>query len=461
MRVEGQMRSPMATTDIGSPRTFGRVPVIMVNFRNMSFRIGKDTVDSLFNAQNFTMDGATGSVRQYFYDQSNGAYNPQFDVYGPVTLSQRYGYYGNKFNRSGLMVLEACQLMNDSLDFSQYDLNQDGYVDMVYIFYAGPPASDGNYIDHSWIPVPDSLVWPHYWTINNAGTGGYSRVFDGKTINDFEVSNELDGMYSNQDTTVMAGIGVACHEFGHGMGLPDVYATNSSNYKTSGMWDIMDYACYNNNAHTPANYTAYERAFMGWTTPELLVDTQNVVLPALSDSNRVMVITGNSSFSLTQSAPYYLLENRQRTGWDSYVPGHGLIVTKISYNAGNWSGNRVNNNANSLGIDIIEADGQAPDYPNRAWFGKAGDAFPAGATSFTPYIDYPMTEIEESEDGLIMFKFRGGRDVPTQVEQTEIEDETITAIYDLSGRYMGKQPEGLHGGIYIVRTLEKTYRIIK
>lgn len=238
---------------VGTRTIFPRVLVIMANFSDYAFVSTRADVDSMFNASNWAKDGATGSVRQYFYDQSSGAYNPQFDIVGPVTLSQGYAYYGAGRNSSANvseMVVEACALVNDSVDFTLYDTNGDNKVDLVYIAFAGfgendPPATD-------LIPNSADLVWPHYSTINTEKCGSYPYVFDGKTINGYECANELDGFYSTATQKVVAGIGVMVHEFCHGLGLPDLYNTrNQYAHKTWGEWDIMDYGPYNNDMHTP------------------------------------------------------------------------------------------------------------------------------------------------------------------------------------------------------------------
>ena len=393
----------------------------MVNYADMSFRITRDDVDSMFNAVHFTKDGATGSVRQYFHDQSYGQYEPVFDVYGPVTVSQGYAYYGagNPDIRPGYLVTEACNLVNDSVDFTLYDSNNDGNIDLVYILYAGPPESDADFIDKTWIPNTSYLMWPHYSTVSSYGSNPH--IFDGKKAYAYEVSSELDGAYSNATTTVMAGIGLACHEFGHGLGLPDVYTTNYGTQKTSGCWDIMDYGCYNNDVHTPCAYTAYERWFMGWLPPQVLAEPADIVMQPISKNGGTYLISATGTHNLNGQQPspaeFYLLENRQQTGWDAAIPGHGLIITHVNWSASVWSNNQLNNDASNMRMDLIEADGLKPTRGTAGYAGKPGDAFPTGATYYTPYSAYPITDISESGN-TIAFKFMGGK--VTALPQTDI-----------------------------------------
>ena len=417
-QAEGMAKAPMREQAVGTRKIFPRVPVILVNYPDMRYRVSRADIDSMFNATNYTKDGATGSVRQYFYDQSYGEYNPQFDIYGPVTVSSNYSHYANHGSE---LVLEACALMNDSLDFTLYDTDGNNKVDLVYCLFAGPPSSDISYIDRTWISNPDKLLWPHYWVISSAGSYGRPTVFDGKTIEDYEISNELDGMLSNATTTAQAGIGVPCHEFGHGMGLPDIYSTNEQKvHKTSGEWDIMDYGCYNHDAHTPPSYSAYERWFMGWLEPTLLNQAADVTLNEINARQCAAYMTENGSAITNIYNPnpstYYLFENRQKAGWDAYLPGHGMLITKINYSSSSWTGNKVNVDANNLGIDILEADGLTPSKPANEAYGKPDDTYPTGSTSFTRVTNYQVTDIAEV-NGVITFKVNGG--IPTGIEETE------------------------------------------
>jgi len=433
-QVNAVRRMAQETMTIGQRKTFPRVPVIMVSYQDIKYRLSRAEIDSLFNAKH----RAAGSVKSYFQSQSNNAYAPIFDIYGPVTVSKGTSSYAKN---AQALVKEACNLMNDSLDFTQYDSDKDGKVDLVYILYAGPPASDENYIDPAWIADPSTLIWPHYNTTSS------SAIYDGKSLSDYEVSSELNGVYSNADTAVITDLGLAYHEFGHGLGLPDIYSTDKSSvHKTLGEWDIMDYGCYNS---LPANYTIYERWFMGWTTPRLINKAENVTMRALTDGGEGLIITKTGRSNLDGLNPdpteFWLLENRQQTSWDQTIPGHGLVIYHVKYESSVWSSNNVNYSRDNQHFDLIEADGLAPDYSKTdttyAWFGKPGDAFPEGATSYTAITDYPITDIVENE-GVITFKFMGG--TTTELEQT-IEPTRPTKI--------------LHNGVLYIRRDNKLYTL--
>jgi len=434
-QVNAVRRMAQETMTIGQRKTFPRVPVLLVEYQDIPFRLPAADIDSLFNAKYRPQ----GSVKTYFTTQSDSTYIPRFDIYGPVKVSKGTQSYAK--NASSLVV-EACQLMNDSIDFTIYDTDGNGVVDLVFVIYAGPPASDENYIDPTWLN-PSDLIWPHYSHVSS------SAKFDGKSLSDYEVSSELTGVYSNADTAVISDLGLACHEFGHGLGLPDLYSTDQNSvHKTLGEWDIMDYGCY---SPLPANYTIYERWFMGWTTPRLINQAEDVTMRALTDGGEGLMITATGQSNLDGLSPnpkeFWLLENRQQTSWDQTIPGHGLVIYHINYDASTWSSNTINYSRTNMHFDLIEADGLAPDFSyadtTYAWFGKPGDAFPEGATSYTAIPNYPITNIAEA-DGVITFQFMGGI-TPTQIEQLKEPDMGPTKIF--------------HNGMIYIRRENKLYTI--
>ena len=439
--------------------------IILVNFADLAFTETIEEMDSMHNAKNYTRDyeyvyrgntyqvSSEGSARQYFYDASFGQYNPQFDVIGPVTVSREYAYYGkNNVNtqfdqRPWEMVKEACVIADTLLDvdFTQYDNDNDDIVDFVYVIYAGYGEADGG---------GANTIWPHSYQLSAAGA--YCRL-DGVRIDLYACGNEID-YYTKKHT----GIGTFCHEFSHVLGLPDLYTTEGQTHKTLGEWSILDYGPYNNDGNTPPAYSAYERFFMGWLTPEVIVDSANIRLEELS-SQRALLISTEDKHNLIGNDPkstrFYLLENRQQQGWDTYLPGHGLMLTYVQYNATRWQENTVNNTSRSMGVDLIEADGKTPNSSGTGYLGKATDLFPAGATSYTQITDHAIEDIEEI-DGVIYFKYRGGA-IETDVENIEMPTSVI-AIYNILGQKQSTTDvESLASGTYIVVTTTGTRKIIR
>ena len=449
--------------------------VILVNFKDVEFTTSKAEMDSMLTGKNYARNysytyqnktyevQSEGSAWKYFYDSSSGQYDPQFDVVGPVTVKNNMAYYGKNVQNFDAapwtMVKEACELVNDSVDFSLYDNDNDGYVDFVYVIYAGYGEADGGVAN---------TIWPHsYWLLE----AGINCKVDGKQVDLYACGNELDS-HSNKHT----GIGTFCHEFSHVLGLPDLYETDAKNphgVKTLGAWSIMDYGPYNNEGNTPPAYSAYERFFMGWLIPELIVDTANIKLEDIKTSNRALLISSSDEHNLIGNDPkptsFYMLENRQQVGWDEFIPGHGMMLTKIQYSSSKWIENEVNNSSNRMGVDLIEADGKTPGYYENGYDGKAGDLFPFGATEYTEIIDHPIEDIKEKA-GVIYFKYKGGVEGEEEEEEegpeTAVEDVPSTtrviAIYNILGqRQLTTDVESLPHGTYVVVTSKGNHKIVR
>lgn len=461
-----RMAAPKRVAQAASPLNIApRGLVILVNFQDVKFTTSKAEMDSMLTGENYSRSysykynlrnykiTSEGSARKYFYDSSNGQYNPQFDVVGPVTVSQNVSYYGGNDRNGddknpGKMVAEACRLVDDSVDFSLYDNNGDGYVDFVYVIYAGYGEADGG---------AASTIWPHQYYVSM-----YEHVrLDNKIIDLYACGNELDN-HSKKHT----GIGTFCHEFSHVLGLPDMYeTTGNGTHKTLGQWDILDYGPYNNDGNTPPAYSAYERFFMGWLEPRLITEPENVTLGELQSSNEALLISATDQHNLVGNNPnpttFYLLENRQQTGWDEHIPGHGMMLTKVQYNSNKWAKNEVNNKSTSMGVDLIEADGKTPNSSSSGYDGKPGDLFPKGATEYTKIADHPIEKITE-EDGVIRFKYKGGVEDPkTAVENINSPQEVI-AIYNILGqKQTTTNVAELPHGTYVVVTSAGNHKIVR
>ena len=438
--------------------------IILVNFKDAAFTTSKAEMDSMLTGKNYTRNytykysgrnytvESKGSAWKYFYDSSNGQYDPQFDVVGPVTVSQNMAYYGGNIGGGDknpeAMIVEACKLVNDSVDFSLYDNDNDGIADFVYVIYAGYGEADGG---------AANTIWPHQYFIFQ------TLKLDNTKIYRYACSNEMDN-YTKHHT----GIGTFCHEFSHVLGLPDLYETTGyGDHKTMGEWSILDYGPYNNDGNTPPAYSAYERFFMGWLTPRLITEPENITLAELNESQEALLISSSDQHNLIGNDPdpttFYLLENRQQTGWDEYLPGHGLMLTKIQYNYKKWFDNTVNNTAKSMGVDLIEADGKAPNYddarPSNGYMGKAKDLFPAGANAYTLITDHAIEEITE-KNGVIAFKYKGGA-IETDIDNIENQN-TILAIYNVLGQKQSTTDiEALPNGTYIVVNTTGSYKIVR
>lgn len=400
------------------------VPVLLVEFSDQKFSMAEpiDFFTRHLNADNYTEEGGVGSAREYFLDQSNGAFRPTFSVVKKVTLSRRYYYYGtNRGNAqdvyANLMVQEAInEAKNNGADFSKFSSNS------LCIIYAG--------IGEEYMSSSDSCIWSKTFP-NTSFTAN-----DGKIFNSASLVCELN-------SKSVDGIGTFCHEFTHLLGFPDMYGASGAfglDY-----YSLMDYGNFWNNGKSPIGYTAYERYYMGWVEPVVLSsEKQLVVLNSLGKN------TENTVYKIPNAADatgneYYLLENRQPNlnRWFPSKIGSGMLVFHIDFNQLIWNQNTPNGNAKHQRVTIIPADnvlvidGKSNDYK--------GDFYP-GLTSNTSLTDFSvpsdtawtgshmgikMNDISE-KDGVITFAYMADGILlsPDTIRTTHTSSSSITLEWD-------------------------------
>ena len=455
--------------------------VILLDFTNKKF--ASEDPQSFYSAM-FSSSGFTGyhdpitdrdvtcpgSVRDYFNDQSQGAFAPPFDVYGPypatyvqngVAMQAR----SNQCNSySQLIFNNALKQADGDVDYSRYDNNHDGKIDMVYFLVAGYSSSySGN---------NRGYLWPHASNLNWTGSS-----YDGKRIDRYASSTELYGFESSPNTVTVEGIGTVAHEFSHVLGLPDFYPTSGDEYSVLDEWDLMDGGNFSDAGWCPPNLSAHERESLGWYSPEDLTAAVAVQsMPSYDSSRRAYRIVNDASPS-----EYYLLENRQWERWDQMLPGHGLLITHVDFDSYVWEGNRVNNSPSHHRLEYFNADGMDVnayiDYygDNGARYSAEGRNLRLQHTAY-PYVDAdgvshdaltdtsspaatlfnrnaqgvqfmgkPITNIRET-DGLISFDFMGGAtDAITHHPSPNIQSPS-PIIHDLQGRQVSGS---LKPGLYI------------
>ena len=412
--------------------------VILVNFSDNKFTgtsNPKQYYTDVTSAINYKGSKNYGSVRDYFRAQSYGKFDFVLDVAGPYTLSHNISYYGANDSegedmRPGTMVWDACKAADADIDFSKYDWDGDGVVEQVFVVYAGYGEAQG---------ASANTVWPHAWSLSEAKnweTGIGSCKFDGVTVNSYACSSEL----ASSSGTTIDGIGTICHEFSHCFGLPDLYCTDpTKSHFTMDTWSLMDYGNYANDGYTPVSFNAYERWFCGWLEPQELKQPQFVKsMTNIDDEGEAYIIYNDANEN-----EYYLLQNIQKSGWNAYAGGHGMLVLHVNYNDSQWHDNTLNNYANSLGLTPICADNIRNDislagdtYPGTKKNTALTDTSTPAATLFNANTDgqklmhKPITDIAESSDGLISFTFMGGFTVETPKELTAtIADNQIKASW--------------------------------
>ncbi|MDE5870276.1 MAG: M6 family metalloprotease domain-containing protein, partial [Muribaculaceae bacterium] len=302
--------------------------------------------------------------------------------------------------------------LDKDVEFSQYDTDGDGYIDNVFIFYAGTGENRTGETD---------AVWPHTSWVTQLEYLPYT--FDGVTLDRYACTNEWVDKHPD-------GIGTFCHEFSHVMGLPDLYHTSYGSLPyTPGEWSVMDYGPYLNEGRTPPLYSSFERYALGWMTPEELTDNKSFALLPLS-SNQAYCVSRDGKDEL------FFFENRQPEGWDRYLPGHGMVVWHVDYNDAIWDKRAVNNDEDYQRVDLIEADNI------KSSLSRGGDSFPgtAGITEFNPSTvpafafhdrtnpGLSISAIKERPGGEVTFRVGAGDDIPGNVAKVEVEKVSATSI---------------------------------
>lgn len=477
-----------------------KIPVILVEFSDVEFSVEnpKATFDKYLNGKelfNKETDPEMGqnyaSVAKYFKDMSFGKFEPEFEVYGPVNLGKPLATYGAGYSsqeKMGLLLTDACTAVDNEVDFTQYDSNDDGNIDLIYIIYAGFSQSiAGNSTD---------CIHP------KSGYLSLAKSFDGMDVKRYGVNNELNGTPADQaDGPIINGIGLFCHEFSHCMGLPDLYPKSGSIAEACinqnmDYWSLMDAGEYTGNGYRPTAYTAWERERLGWMEIGTLTGPSNVELKSLDEGGAAFRIYNDKDET---GHEYYIVENVQNNGWNKKLFGNGLMVTHVDYLSSQFSlgGCKVNNTEGHPRMHVMAADGMfVPEYflgstiedsyitflkeHNADLVAKyggqvfsiedykaeaAGDLFPgtSNATSLTDdsqpmkawtyngeTMGKPITDItNDTEKGIVSFKFMGGGEPVDGINEVTVNKTTDSRVYSISGTYMGNDINSLPKGIYI------------
>lgn len=389
--------------------------IILVNYTDQKFSMNNPAsfYNDMVNTHDYTgymLNGRrvnmTGSVRDYFYDNSAHVFDPTFDVVGPVTVGfsctdhEGTNYSTTIFNA----VLDS---IDATVNFKDYDTDMDGEVDMVFFLVAGYSANYGG--------NNENYLWPHmyylYWT----------PPHDGVRFNLYACSTEIagwEGYWSDVN-----GIGTFCHEFGHVLGLPDLYDTDYSGSggesRNPGEWSIMAGGSGSNFGRNPVGYSLYERYALGFATPSIIDSGTEISLPPLDESNE------GYRLNTPNTHEFFLIENRQGGKWDRYLPGHGMMIARVdSTNEDIWVMNEVNCNPSHMYYDLLRASyiGRDSEY----------DPFPGSSsvtsiTNFTnpslltwdrKFNDYAITDITEN-GRMITFTVERDSSIITEVEDFE------------------------------------------
>lgn len=480
-------------------------PLVLVEFKDLHFTIqDKEALlkryDRIFNEQGYTDTaryvihgnvyyGATGSVSDYFRDQSYGLYTPKFKIIGPIRLANGYAYYGKGKNGNGekidQLIRDVCDsiIAAGSIDLAGY--SRSGTIDQFSVIYAGRGenynGSDPN------------TIWPQASQLFVQRKD--SALYDtGITHIKYACTCEL---FWDSDT-ILDGIGTFCHEFSHTLGLQDFYNTDTSSGDDSetnasmGFWSLMDYGNYENGGFSPVGYTAFEKYSLGWMELEEITYTGTYYLKDISvkpdPANDI-----HSAYRLNTGSDdqFIILENHIRTGWYKYHGSQGLMVTAVDYSNSDWTDNRINNK--SKRYHILPADNNYNRSTNK------GDLFPykftdrlgthfidsistvgvpqlKAGSSFPVYSLYYITRDGDQISFRASYDLKSGITVHRSQEiSLDVTDGklsvnaptgSIVTVYDMSGKAVQEirtleptQQISLPKGIWIVRCADKTRKV--
>lgn len=406
---------------------------ILIDFPDLKMIHDKDDFTRLLNEKGYSENGGTGSAKDFYTDNSSGKFDPEFVVIGPYTASKNFSYYGQNDSYTGQdmhmteLFAEIVRKADQDIDFSQYDVDNNGVVDNLFFYYAGHNEAEGG---------PSESIWPHQYSLY------YENVsVDGKKVLDYACTSELRGDSGN----TLCGIGTFCHEFGHVLGLPDFYDTDyneNGSGKALGEFSLMSSGSYNNDGNTPPFFTSIERELMNWSEEATEINADGDYTLETVDKNKAYkVLTENDG-------EYFQFESRGGESWDKYIPTGMLIYhvdkssNKVGYKTAKslWnSGIGINDYKDHQCCDLVEACGKENLRGD-----SDADIFPGtkNVTSFTAStkpafrdwagrsIPYRITKITDNGKAGVTFNV-ASNDIES--EYKFVIDKKMNAIYIPAG----------------------------
>lgn len=424
-----------------------------------------------------------GSVKKYFTDMSDRQFTPNFKIVGPVMLPKSMEYYGanstggSKDVNYRQFVKDACAEASkqQSFDNAEFDSDKDGCVDLVAIIFAGFGENND--------PTNENTLWAKT-SLQDFGSYNGKSVKTAMMISELNAKKSLLGSGGSYSTPQINGVGVFCHEMSHTMGLPDFYSTTSpANEKDNQeleYWSLMDGGENVFNGYYPVAYTAFERKHMGWSDYVEMEDGKTYSLTTADKGGRGHVYYNPNTLAAGRVSDYFVFENIQNTGWNSKLPGHGLIAYRVSMRISDMQYNTpLNNIVGDPGFTIVPADGCLLNIYNTAGSNSerqdayknsmAADPFPGTlkvttllATQNLPnfaWRDAPkdnkmgLYNIVEDTESTHEVSFHFVADVTTSGLQNVVTDAPLSTdnrIFSIDGICLGTDLSVLPKGLYII-----------
>ncbi|MDR0541650.1 MAG: M6 family metalloprotease domain-containing protein [Dysgonamonadaceae bacterium] len=378
---------------------------VLVNFSDKNIGYTVADFEKMMNQESYSDNGAIGSVKDFYRENSYGKMDLTVGVVGPYTLPNTAAWYGGNENRWPGFAQAAIQAADADVDLSEYATN--GKLETFHIIFAGYGDES---IDNG------KQIWSHksqFTTISLPNSGIQASVYS--------CSPELSGGSGTKMTT----IGVVCHELCHVFGSDDYYdtdyASSGGNYPATGRWDLMADGSWNGpsrDGSRPAHINMFQKILYGWVVPDTLQTPLSVTNMPNSVENPVAYVLNPAT-----NNEQYVLENRQKIGFDAYVPGSGLLIYHIHNSAANGA---INNKTHPQRAYVVcaSATTKIPTATTTSYgtVNNANAAFASNVvrnefsgnstpqmfkwngTSGIPVTDKPITEITQAS-GLISFNF--------------------------------------------------------
>ena len=370
------MPTQTAATEERALKTTGTVKqlVALVEFSDQTFVHTRSQFDDLFNKTGYSADGNKGSVYDYYKEISYGKLTVQSTVVGPIKLSKTHAYYGDNASRTQRMtefgkdVLKA--LDDEGINFKDYDLDGDGWMDELDVIHAGWAEEFGN--------NSDNWIWSSRWSYSG---GGYFAQYDGVKIASYHTEPELRGSDSaTAESCKITQVGVICHEFGHSLGLPDLYDTDGSSEGVGnfclmggGSWGYIS-GSGDDQGTCPVPMSAWSKKKLGWLSPTEITSAGQYSLQCAEDHATAYMLKGN-----LPGKEYFLIENKTATGFGRGLPGtnKGMLIWHVD------DAKTDNTDESHYMVDLEEASG-TQHLENNSSRGNDSDYFRSSTmSSFT------------------------------------------------------------------------------
>jgi M6 family metalloprotease-like protein len=361
-------------------------------------------VDAPEQLQQELFDGPwpTRTMREFYLENSYGQYELGGTVYGWIQASQNESAYTGPPGTYGMggyaanFVRELLDSVDAEVDFGDFDNDGDGYVETLIVVHSGPGQEyygDSPTINH---------IWSHSSRLSNSGD---PYLTNDRNVYNYPVriNNYIIQPAINRDGSLIS-IGVFCHEFGHALGLPDLYDTD---YSSGGIgdWGIMSGGSWN-TASSPSHFTAWSKEILGWLTPVVIEEDTDLetILPIENSQvayklwyeGGIAPYTSSFGATLNVGREYFIIENRQRIGSDQHLYGTGLMIWHVD------NTRMSNTNDSHRLVDLEEADGLDQIDNSIQNSGDDGDPYPGSTLNdLFNYYSYPSSQAYDGSDSKV------------------------------------------------------------